>query len=211
MRSVSSPPTVGSTTISNSVVITSMPTTIARLAMPPSARGTMWPKLRLQPDSGAAGFSHRASATGNLTMPIRMPSTRAAPDARPARRNKSGVDRGPPGHTAVRGGPFRGRRPCECGSGPSRTSFRPGTGNDPKPSLLRESLRRVPGRGCPYSFEQFFHRGTLLDRINGYDEFFVARQHKLQIGDANIDQPFPDPFDDCLHDPACYFKVCNKS
>jgi hypothetical protein len=30
----------------------------------------MWPKLRLQPDSGAAGFSHRASATGNLTMPI---------------------------------------------------------------------------------------------------------------------------------------------
>src|SRR5215831_13927412 len=70
MRSVSSPPTVGSTTISNSVVISSMPTTIARLAMPPSARGTMWPKLRLQPDSGAAGFSHhRASATGNLTMP----------------------------------------------------------------------------------------------------------------------------------------------
>jgi len=38
--------------------------------MPPSARGTMWPKLRLQPDSGAAGFSHRASATGNLTMPF---------------------------------------------------------------------------------------------------------------------------------------------
>src|SRR5262252_8846893 len=35
MRRVSSPPTVGSTTISNSVVITSMPTTIARLAMPP--------------------------------------------------------------------------------------------------------------------------------------------------------------------------------
>src|SRR5215471_4787019 len=69
MRSVSSPPTVGSTTLSNSVVITSMPTTIARLEMPPSARGTMWPKLRLQPDSGAAGFSHRASATGNLTMP----------------------------------------------------------------------------------------------------------------------------------------------
>jgi hypothetical protein len=31
----------------------------------------MWPKLRLQPDSGAAGFSHRASATSNLTMPFR--------------------------------------------------------------------------------------------------------------------------------------------
>src|SRR5215471_13960211 len=78
MRSVSSPPTVGSTTISNSLVITSMPTTIARLAMPPSARGTMWPKLRLQPDSGAAGFSHRASATGNLTLPVkegRKPAT----------------------------------------------------------------------------------------------------------------------------------------
>ena len=51
MRSASSPPTVGSTTISNSVVITSMPTSIARLAVPPSARGTMLPKLRLQPDS----------------------------------------------------------------------------------------------------------------------------------------------------------------
>src|SRR6516164_5199058 len=69
MRSASSPPTVGSTTISNSVVITSMPTSIARLAMPPSARGTMLPKLRLQPDPSAAGFAHHASATGNLTMP----------------------------------------------------------------------------------------------------------------------------------------------
>ena len=68
--SVSSPPTVGSTTISNSVVITSMPTSIARLAMPPSARGTMLPKLRLQPDPSAAGFAHHASATGNLTMPF---------------------------------------------------------------------------------------------------------------------------------------------
>src|SRR6516162_1456995 len=70
MRSASSPPTVGSTTISNSVVITSMPTSIARLAMPPSARGTMLPKLRLQPDPSAAGFAHYASATGNLTMPF---------------------------------------------------------------------------------------------------------------------------------------------
>jgi hypothetical protein len=42
---------------------------IARLAMPPSARGTMLPKLRLQPDPSAAGFAHHASATGNLTMP----------------------------------------------------------------------------------------------------------------------------------------------
>ena len=47
-----------------------MPTSIARLAMPPSARGTMLPKLRLQPDSSAAGFAHHASATGNLTMPF---------------------------------------------------------------------------------------------------------------------------------------------
>jgi transposase-like protein len=53
---------------SNSVVITSMPTSIVRLAMPPSARGTMLSKLRLQPDSTAAGFAHHLSATGNLTM-----------------------------------------------------------------------------------------------------------------------------------------------
>ena len=72
MRSASSPPTVGSTTISNSVVITSMPTSIARLAMPPSARGTMLPKSRLQPDPSAAGFAHHASATGNLTMPSKV-------------------------------------------------------------------------------------------------------------------------------------------
>ena len=69
MRSASSPPTVGSTTISNSVVITSMPVSIARLAMPRSARGTMLPKLRLQRDPSPAGFAHHASATGNLTMP----------------------------------------------------------------------------------------------------------------------------------------------
>src|SRR5215471_19048333 len=69
MRSASSPPTVASITISNSVVITSMQASIARLAMPRSARGTMLPKLRLQPDSSAAGFAHHASATGNLTMP----------------------------------------------------------------------------------------------------------------------------------------------
>src|SRR5215471_5903423 len=66
MRSASSPPTVGSTTISNSVVITSMPVSIARLAMPRSARGTMLPKLRLQRDPSPAGFAHHASATGNL-------------------------------------------------------------------------------------------------------------------------------------------------
>src|SRR5215470_4525148 len=70
MRSASSPPTVGSTTISNSVVITSMPVSIARLAMPRSARGTMLPKLRLQRDPSPAGFAHHASATGNLTMPL---------------------------------------------------------------------------------------------------------------------------------------------
>src|SRR5215467_11073591 len=69
MRSASSPPTVGSTTTSNSVVITSMPASIARLAMPRSARGTRLPKLRLQRDPSAAGFAHHASATGNLTIP----------------------------------------------------------------------------------------------------------------------------------------------
>src|SRR5215472_11489898 len=70
MRSASSPPTVGSTTISNSVVITSMPVSIARLAKPRSARGTMLPKLRLRRDPSPAGFAHHASATGNLTMPL---------------------------------------------------------------------------------------------------------------------------------------------
>src|SRR5215470_7545061 len=75
MRSASSPPTVGSTTISNSVVITSMPVSIARLAMPRSARGTMLPKLRLQRDPSPAGFAHHASATGNLTMPLDALST----------------------------------------------------------------------------------------------------------------------------------------
>ena len=39
-------------------------------AIRPSARGTMLPKLRLQPDPSAAGFAHHASATGNLTIPI---------------------------------------------------------------------------------------------------------------------------------------------
>src|SRR5262249_40888624 len=63
-------PTVGSTTISNSVVITSMQASIARLAMPRSARGTMLLKLRLQSNPTAAGFAHHASATANLTMPL---------------------------------------------------------------------------------------------------------------------------------------------
>src|SRR5262245_30609080 len=56
MRSAFSPLTVGSTTISNSAVITSVPTSIAPLAMPPSACGTMLPKLRLQPNYSAADF-----------------------------------------------------------------------------------------------------------------------------------------------------------
>src|SRR5215467_7495122 len=79
MRSASSPPTVGSTTISNSVVITSMPVSIARLAMPRSARGTMLPKLRLQRDPSPAGFAHHASATGNLTMPPGQPGRQLRP------------------------------------------------------------------------------------------------------------------------------------
>ena len=66
-----------------------MPTSIARLAMPPSARGTMLPKLRLQPDSSAAGFVHHASATGNLTMPNFMPKPRTGNRHRPGYRAPS--------------------------------------------------------------------------------------------------------------------------
>src|SRR5215469_16181228 len=87
MRSASSPPPVGSTTISNSVVITSMQASIARLAVPRSARGTMLLKLRLQSNPTAAGFAHHASATANLTMP---PDTAASIGVLQGRQGRAG-------------------------------------------------------------------------------------------------------------------------
>jgi len=56
----------------SSAVIASAPSSIARLAMPPFARGAVSPKLRLQRKIQRCRFGPSPSATGNLTMPLSL-------------------------------------------------------------------------------------------------------------------------------------------
>ena len=61
-RSVSSQPTAGSTTISSSAVITSLPTNIVRLAIPHFAHGVTSPVLRLLHNPPSCRFRPSTSA-----------------------------------------------------------------------------------------------------------------------------------------------------
>jgi hypothetical protein len=61
----------GSTTISSSAVITSLPTSIVRLAIPHFAHGVTSPVLRLLHNPQSAVFVHQHPPIGNLTTPVK--------------------------------------------------------------------------------------------------------------------------------------------